>query len=128
MMDFPSEISDTDLLQACNRFGDYFFNNSKQYKYTSFKPMYQQGPTCGLTALGMYCGIESSNDVEKIILEEAKNLGFTIQGEMFSTKHMCELTKKFTDNKVELYDGYLDSQEIKNFLLNGGVLLVPYPF
>lgn len=116
-----------DLLQACNRFGDYFESNTKKYHYISFSPIYQNGPTCGLTALGMYCRM-SPNEVESIIVQEAKNLGFTHKGEMFSTKNMGTLTEKMIEKKVEIFTGYLSCDKIIDFLLEGGIMLVPYPY
>ncbi|GLV43334.1 uncharacterized protein CBL_03877 [Carabus blaptoides fortunei] len=39
---------------------------------------------------------------------------------------MCTLTKKYTDKTVEVYSGNLNSNRIIEFLLNQGILLVPY--
>lgn len=123
-----SEIQDKDLIQACSRYGEYFFNNTKTFKYTPFEPIYQQGPTCGLTALGMYLKLGTDEKIKNIILNEAKNMEYSLKGEMFSCRSMYNLTKNFIDKKVELYNGYLSCDTIIKFLLNGGIMLVPYPF
>lgn len=126
-MDIISEArQDRDLSIACDRFGEYFYTYAKQFRYKSFKPVYQKGPTCGLTALGMYLGFDF-NGIEKI-LQQARSSGYTKSGEMFSACSMCTLTESFTDKKVELFNGYLHCEEIVKFLADGGVMLVPYPF
>lgn len=126
-MDFVEEVrDDKDLLLACNRFGDYFFTYTKEFRYTSFTPVYQKGPTCGLTALGMYMGVDFKG-IERI-LEEARGFGFTKSGEMFSARDMCSLTKNSVEKKIELFTGYLHCDQVIEFLKNGGVMLVPYPF
>jgi hypothetical protein len=90
------------------------------------------GPTCGLCALSMiFKGRPSADD----LLEKAKNLRFTNNGEMFSAKWLLDLMKINVENTTSInpksvrsyiYDGRLNSDFIKQKLKNHAMLLIPY--
>lgn len=97
---------------------------------TNIKPIIQNGPTCGLTALNMLTGgILSTDD----ILTLAKRKQFTNHGEMFCTKNLNELAKHIFASidypvSIQSYSGELNCDCIKTELMNGACLLVAYPF
>lgn len=102
--------------------------NPLRYHYTPIPSCVQEGPQCGLVALAMLMQNSSKNAINELF-ECAKNANFTYNGEMFSVENMCELAKtKLKDIKIEVYRGNLSCKYIKEFLLNGGFMLVPYPY
>lgn len=102
--------------------------NPLQYCYKSITPILQDGPQCGLVALAM-CTNGNQNDVLKSIFESAKQKKFTYNGEIFSVQYMAKLAKEFIKNcTVDIFEGDLNSDFIEDFLLNSGLILVPYPF
>lgn len=72
------------------------------------------------------------------LLKQAKKLGYTNNGEMFSTTNLLELLKSHLSIsnvaalrpeetvRAYLYDGLLDSEFIKEKLQNKCMILVPY--
>lgn len=116
--------SNEELMQACQRF-QICDELPEQIAYTPFESILQEGPQCGLIALAMYLKLAKQEVHE--LFKIAQSLNFTFNGEMFSAEDMCTLTKKYTDKKVEVYSGNLSSNQIIEFLLNQGILLVPYP-
>lgn len=109
----------------------YGYNNlllPLRYKYTSIPYYKQDGPQCGLVALAMIMRKPTKENVDDLF-ETAKKANFTNNGEMFSVKNMCELARmKLEGYRVELFKGDLCCDFIKEFLLSGGQMLVPYPF
>lgn len=98
------------------------------YSYTPIKSILQEGPQCGLVALAM-CTKKNQLDNLKSILESAKHQNFTYYGEIFSAQYMTALAKQFLSScTIEVYEGNLNSKNIEDFLLDGGFILVPYPF
>lgn len=98
------------------------------YKYTPIPYYKQEGPQCGLAALAMIMKQATKENVDDLF-ECAKAAGYTNHGEMFSARQMCLLAKsKLPDYKISLFKGNLNRNKIKHFLLNGGLMLVPYPF
>lgn len=94
--------------------------------YQSLQTYLQNGPQCGLVALAMLMGSPTKETVNEIY-EYAKKKGYTYNGEIFSASDMLSLTNKFLkNNNSKLYTGFLDCNEIRDFLLSGGLLLVPY--
>lgn len=91
----------------------------------------QVGPTCGLTALSMLINERVLPDT---ILSIAKNAGFTNHGEMLSCNDMGKLVGKVCASahiqniNYSVKKGDLNSLETVESLLQGGTLLVPYPF
>lgn len=126
-MDFSWASNYPDLQTMCKRFNLSELYSPVQVKYKSFKSIIQQGPQCGLVALAMCMESPTRETVDKLF-NDAIEAGYTFHGEMFSCRKMYELAVFNIMSKVTLYEGLLDSLEIKEFLLDGGVMLVPYPF
>lgn len=114
------------LLTAFNRFNINYTDPDLKFSYTAFTSLLQKGPQCGLVALAMYCGLKAEEI--KDLFQFAKEKEFTYQGEMFSVDDMCKLTRFYVNKQVEVYSGELYNRFIIDFLLNKGVMLVPYPF
>lgn len=117
----------TEIEKLYTLFGYSQLCNPLRYSYTPIPSYVQEGPQCGLVALAMIMQNATKESVQDL-LETAKAANFTYNGEMFSVQEMCLLAKtKLTDNKVEVYCGNLNRKFVKEFLLNGGLILVPYP-
>uniref|UniRef100_A0A1E1W6Z9 Actin maturation protease n=1 Tax=Pectinophora gossypiella TaxID=13191 RepID=A0A1E1W6Z9_PECGO len=120
-----------DLWEACAKYKLCLYEPPYKYKYKQFEPIMQVGPTCGLVALSMLVNGEVSPDE---ILNISKLEGYTSNGEMFSCKNMVKLAEKvlslaeIENVSFNLKTGGLFSEDIIEKLLNGAVLLVPYPF
>lgn len=123
--------SENELREACIRNKICCEKPPFKYKYRYFKSIKQIGPTCGLVALSMSV---NGAVLPEELLNIAKLEGFTSNGEMFSCKQLAKLTEKVHDLanikhvSCMLKRGGLFSSEIIERLLNGAVLLVPYPF
>lgn len=117
-----------ELMQMYTLYGYYKLLLPLRCKYTSIPYYKQDGPQCGLAALAMIMRKPTKENVNDLF-ETAKQANFTIQGEMFSVQDMCELARmKLEGYRVESFRGYLNCDFIKEFLLSGGHMLVPYPF
>lgn len=98
-----------------------------RYKYTPIPSYIQEGPQCGLVALAMIMQTATTDAVGSLY-ECARKANFTYCGEMFSVEEMCQLARmKLSNYVIEVYKGNLNCSFIKQFLLNGGFMLVPYP-
>lgn len=114
--------------KICRLFDYSVLSNPLRYNYKCIKSIIQDGPQCGLVALAMMLE-GSTKDTVNEIFKTAKKLNYTYNGEMFSAADMCALTKTFLPNRnIKLHSGNLFDNHIKEFLLNGGCMLVPYPF
>lgn len=102
-------------------------SNPIKFRYKSIPSMLQDGPQCGLVALAM-CMSENQNETLKPIYELAKQENFTYNGEIFSVHYMASLAKAFLKCKIDVFEGELNCSTIADFLLDGGLILVPYPF
>ncbi|KAF5274389.1 hypothetical protein FQA39_LY07269 [Lamprigera yunnana] len=120
-MTFKWAYNFPDLYQICERFSLSELDNPKKVQYTELEGVLQEGPQCGLVALAI-CMKAPNKDIVKALYEEAKNAGFTYNGELFSAKDFTVLAQKQLSNKVTLYSGYLDCEEVKEFLLDGGLI------
>lgn len=114
-----------DIQKMCLRFQLFELSNPKRFLYTPLKSIIQEGPQCGLVALAM-CTSEPSKEMVQRIYLDAKSNNFTYNGEMFSVPDMLKLAKNYLPNHIELYDGVLYTENIIQFLFNGGKILVPY--
>lgn len=111
------------------------YNPPISCKYLDINPILQTGPTCGLLAISM---LFNGKPELKELLEDARKRKFTCLGEMFSAENMLELLdqniKKSNVIRDEtkyiqvLYKRSLNSLVVKEALINGAALLVPYPF
>lgn len=133
------EIGDTcawasehhELREACIKSNICHDRAPFSYKYRYFESIPQIGPTCGLVALSMLVNGKATPDE---LLSIAKSKGYTSNGEMFSCKQMDKLAEEalslaeIENVNCELRYGCLCNSETVKRLLNGAVMLVPYPF
>lgn len=96
------------------------------------QPILQEGPTCGLAAISMLLKGNPSSDE---LLQIARHKKFTRNGEMFSADNLFALIEDVLGRRhltartllaVQLFKGRIYCETIKQVLLNGGCLLVPY--
>lgn len=124
-------VDHPELREACFKYSICYERPPYRYKYRHFESILQIGPTCGLVAMSMLVNGEATPDE---LLSIAKLEGYTSNGEMFSCKQMVKLAEKTYSlaeiDKVscKLKRGGLFSSDIIERLINGAVLLVPYPF
>ncbi|XP_071497877.1 actin maturation protease-like [Diadema antillarum] len=89
----------------------------------------QEGPTCGLVALSMAAMMLGlPGRTLAVILDAARNRGFTLQGEMFSAKNTLKLAEEELEMTGMLLSGDLRSNilEILKHLAKGLPVLIPY--
>lgn len=117
-----------DLHSACTRFDLREIRNPTEFAYRPLQGLLQEGPQCGLVALAIALDSPSRDTVDRL-LGDARRLAYSRSGEMFSARNMHQLAELHADRrKVELHEGTLDTQPVREFLLDGGLMLVPYPF
>lgn len=127
-MDFTWAEQFPELLKILTLFELTHLSNPIKYRYKYIPSILQDGPQCGLVALAM-CTSENQNETVKLIFEQAKKQNFTFNGEIFSVQYMASLAKAFLkDCKIDVFEGELNTNIIEDFLLDGGLILVPYPF
>lgn len=114
-----------ELYKICERFNLFELENAQQIRFTELEGVLQEGPQCGLAALAICMRMPNKNTINELF-DEAKEAGYTYNGELFSAKDFTELVEKRLTNKVTLFNGCLDTSEVKEFLLSGGLILVPY--
>ncbi|XP_066245119.1 actin maturation protease isoform X2 [Euwallacea similis] len=115
-----------DLHKVCTLFSRTDLVNPLKWYYTPLLGYLQNGPQCGLVALAILME-QPSKELVDTVFKYAQNMGFSHNGEIFSTNFMYSLAKEFIRDKgIEIYNGNLESQEIVDVLLNRGKLLVPY--
>lgn len=115
-----------DIAQIYELFGYNQLVNPIRYNHTSVPFCLQEGPQCGLVALAMIMGNVTKEAVNDLF-QCAKEANFTYNGEMLSVQDMAQLAKmKLKSSKIEVYNGDLNCDIIKEFLLSGGLMLVPY--
>uniref|UniRef100_U5EX61 Actin maturation protease n=1 Tax=Corethrella appendiculata TaxID=1370023 RepID=U5EX61_9DIPT len=119
-----------DIQKACYLAKVCLYKAPTELRLSVIEPILQVGPTCGLTALSM---LFEGEPTAGLLLDEVKKLGYSNNGEMFSTQQMSELlgkilSRKQLDNEITnmvICGAYCDSTiEIK--LKLGAILLVPY--
>lgn len=128
MASWANDYPDLSKKLTCFNMTDVLY--PKRYKYKQLPSLLQEGPQCGLIALALCCK-QPSKDLVKFIHQTAQNKRYTLVGELFSADWMCHLAKELTGEyieakSIEIYSGSLNSEEIINFLFNGGIMLVPY--
>ncbi|WKY11859.1 hypothetical protein Q1695_003436 [Nippostrongylus brasiliensis] len=97
-----------------------------QLKILEVNPVLQNGPQCGLVALSMasqLLGVEAKSIAE--ILEMAKMLGFTVQGEMFSGEWLKKLASSLWPLRSEVIS-IPEPCAIVKLLESGAAVLVAY--
>ncbi|XP_066138162.1 actin maturation protease isoform X1 [Euwallacea fornicatus] len=125
-MDFTWALPYPDLHKICTLFSRTDLVNPLKWQYTPLLGYLQNGPQCGLVALAILMD-QPSKELVDTIFKYAQNMGFSHNGEIFSTNFMYSLAKEFIrDKDIKIYNGNLESQEIVDVLLNKGKLLIPY--
>ncbi|VEN36213.1 unnamed protein product [Callosobruchus maculatus] len=126
-MDFSWAEPYPEIYKICNLFKLHEVSNPVKFSYKSLKELQQVGPQCGLVALAMCLGKSDRETVEELY-KTAKNLGYTYNGEMFSVQAMFRLATMFLPKgaSASVHEGDLNCEQIKQFLLGGGMMLVPY--
>lgn len=62
------------------------------------------------------------------IFNIAKSLGYTLNGEMFSTDNLTSLAQNYLgSNSAQTFDGYISDLTCIQHLTQNGVILAPYP-
>ncbi|XP_018563050.1 UPF0692 protein CG33108 [Anoplophora glabripennis] len=116
-----------EIHKMCTLFQMTELSNPIKYNYNALNGYLQDGPQCGLVAL-MMCTGSPNNDTVKHLYDYAKRKGYTNNGEIFSVDDMADVAKYYLPKKanVEIFEGDLFTTKIKEFLLDGGMALVPY--
>lgn len=122
--------SEPQLWEVCAKYQICFHQAPFRYKHTNFESILQVGPTCGLVALSMFLKGEVTPEE---LLNITKMEGYSNNGEMLSCKDMAKLADKaislaeIENVSYKLKTGGLYSHETIQDLLDGAILLVPYP-
>ncbi|XP_028128045.1 UPF0692 protein CG33108 [Diabrotica virgifera virgifera] len=127
-MDFDWAKPYPEMYKMCTAFQMFELLNPIKFKYKQLQQFLQSGPECGLVALAMCMGNPTRDTIEKLY-KTAKMKNYTHNGEMFSISDMTALAREYLHGnniKIHIFNGFLDSDVIRNFLLDGGVMLVPY--
>lgn len=127
-MEYSWAVQFPELHKILTLFQLTHLSNPIRYRYKSIPSILQDGPQCGLVALAM-CRSENQNETLKFIFELAKQQDFTFNGEIFSVQYMANLAKECLKNcEIDEFEGDINCNIIEEFLLDGGMMLVPYPF
>ncbi|CAF4788133.1 unnamed protein product, partial [Rotaria sp. Silwood1] len=121
METWPEEV-----IRAVNR-SKFGRDETKKYELIVYKPIpsiLQDGPQCGLVALAMAMNIHSYNITVQNIFEKAKELLYTIQGELFDARIIPNLCKQF-NLKATLHQ-WTNITDLIECLKSNYVCLVPY--
>lgn len=118
-----------EIHKICTLFQMTELSKPIKYSYKALNGYLQDGPQCGLVALTMCTGSPNKDTVE-FVYHYAKEKGYTNNGEIFSVNYMADLAKYYLPKNasIEIFNGDLFSTEITEFLLDGGMALVPYPY
>lgn len=115
-----------EVQKICKLFNLVEVDNPIKFHYTPLPCFLQDGPQCGLVALAI-CSQQVSKEIVQELMDYAQNKGFTNNGEMFSAVNLQEVAQFYLkNNDVVLNEGCLDQSLVKEHLLTGGLMLVPY--
>ncbi|XP_060535374.1 actin maturation protease [Cylas formicarius] len=115
-----------EIHKICTLFNLTEISKPSRYSYKPLQSYLQEGPQCGLIALAMVKG-NTTREYVNNILEYAKKKGYTKNGEIFSVDYMEKLAREFLKAKyIDICCADLQSQKMREILLNGAQLLVPY--
>lgn len=128
-MDYSWAENYPEIHKICTLFQMTELCNPIKYNYKSLNGYIQDGPQCGLVALTM-CRGSPNKDTVNLLYDYAKTKGYTFNGEIFSVDDMADLAKYYLpcNTVVNIFEGNLFSIRIKDFLLDEGMILVPYPY
>lgn len=118
-----------ELQKACIRYACYLYKEPYLFKYSQIDSQLQEGPTCGLLILSLLLQRRLSVNDLKL---EAVAKGFTNNGEMFSVNNLSKLLTQSLEKLnmqnyyTEVKTGSLTDKAVISFLVDGGMILVPY--
>ncbi|CAF1325030.1 unnamed protein product [Rotaria sordida] len=115
-----------EVIQAYNR-SKFSRDETKKYELIVYKPIesvLQDGPQCGIVALAMAMNIHSCNTTVENIFEKAKELLYTIQGELFDARVIPNLCQQF-NLKATLHQ-WTNITDLIECLKSNYICLVPY--
>ncbi|CAF0904360.1 unnamed protein product [Adineta steineri] len=92
--------------------------------YKPIEPILQDGPQCGIVALAMAMNINSCNTTVQNIFNKAKELLYTIQGELFDARIIPDLCKQF--NLTATLHRWTNITDVIDCLKSHHVCLIPY--
>ncbi|KAJ8980678.1 hypothetical protein NQ317_013290 [Molorchus minor] len=126
-MDYSWAEPFPEVYKVCTLFQMTEISSPIQYHYKPLLPYLQDGPQCGLVALAMCMGMPNEKTV-KMLYKSALSQSYTCNGEIFSTRDMADLARQHIKKEVtvDVFNGDLNDIKIKQFLLDGGFILVPY--
>ncbi|CAF1034887.1 unnamed protein product [Adineta ricciae] len=102
-------------------------DETKKYElvlYKPIEPILQEGPQCGIVALAMAMNNHSCNVKVQSIFEKAKELLYTIQGELFDARVIPHLCEQF--NLTATVHQWAKVTDLVDCLQSGCICLVPY--
>lgn len=115
-----------EVIRALNR-SKYGRDESKQYELVVYRPadsILQEGPQCGIVALAMAMKYQSNSITVENLMLKAKELLYTIQGELFDARVIPNLCQEFHLNAtVHQWQSPVDLIESLN---SQHVCLIPY--
>ncbi|CAF0965606.1 unnamed protein product [Adineta ricciae] len=121
METWPSEV-----VRAFNR-SKFNRDETKKYElvlYKPIEPILQEGPQCGIVALAMAMSNHSCDVKVQSIFEKAKELLYTIQGELFDAHVIPHLCEQF--NLTATVHKWAKVTDLVDCLQSGCICLVPY--
>ncbi|CAM4878456.1 unnamed protein product [Rotaria socialis] len=116
-----------EVVRAFNR-SKFSRDETKHYELVVYKPIpsiLQEGPQCGIVALAMAMNLHSCNNITvQSIFEKAKELLYTIQGELFDARVVPNLCQQF--NVKAIIHRWANITDLVECLKSSHVCLVPY--
>ncbi|TRY88459.1 hypothetical protein DNTS_018884 [Danionella cerebrum] len=109
-----------------------FRKDLQWFLFNKYVPsLIQDGPQCGLVALWMACHLLNPSNIVplQMLVQTAKDCGYTEQGEMFSASDMARLAEDVCGCRVERLSGGMMGENagiILKHLSNRQPVLVPY--
>lgn len=91
-------------------------------------PIMQDGPCCGIVALAMAAQMLSKETTASHVLKTSQNLGYSLQGELFSAYNLAklaEVTLNCTSEVLDMRDSE-SKRSLLRHLANSHPVLVPY--
>ncbi|XP_035230430.1 UPF0692 protein C19orf54 homolog [Stegodyphus dumicola] len=132
-----TNLNDTDSKSNCKMSNEciisavrHLFSDEKLTALISFCkptiPIIQEGRCCGIVALSMASQFIQSAPVQ-VILEKAKALNFTKEGELFSAYNMATLASDLLHCDASVVDDVLvHKKDILHHICEGWPVLIPY--
>ncbi|CAL2030710.1 unnamed protein product [Caenorhabditis brenneri] len=113
-------ITQTRLTNFTGEFGGRVCLNTSK-----ITPQQQKGPTCGMVAVSMCLEHFGVKVKAEEILEKAKTMGYSKQGEMYSAGYLAALTNEFLPNSSKVRE-MPNAKEFFQAICDGKHILVAY--